>query len=227
MCTAQYSGLTMLSHWTKWVLYPVGRSEPSGNLYTGCQSLQSNRNTSKRPHITNQTCFHQMHHRDWKHLDWKPCWSMWSGVPPIEATESTRNRQLYLQTQSETTTCSHLCAPAAMETTVRYVESYLWHSSPMPSKGCKTPVEDSPCARKKSAGLCRDKACGEVIEITELQLQLPFVSWAWTEEYLLNVRVGHVATRGRHNSMYCGTCRVNNNSINWFFTSIISHEPLD
>lgn len=39
--------------------------------------------------------------------------------------------------------------------------SYLWHSCPMPSKGCKTPVEDSPCARKSTAGLYLDKACGE------------------------------------------------------------------
>lgn len=39
--------------------------------------------------------------------------------------------------------------------------SYLWHSCPMPSKGCKTPVEDSPCARKSTTGLYLDKACGE------------------------------------------------------------------
>lgn len=38
----------------------------------------------------------------------KPCWSMVTGAPPIEATASTRSRQLYLQTQTtpQPTCCS-------------------------------------------------------------------------------------------------------------------------
>lgn len=36
--------------------------------------------------------------------------------------------------------------------------THLWHSCPMPSKGCKTPVEDSPWARKNTTGLYFDKA---------------------------------------------------------------------
>lgn len=83
---------------------------------------------------------------------------MYKGAPPIEATESTRNKQLYLQEQI-ITQCS--CYRCDVDKDMS-AASYLWHSCPMPSKGCKTPVEDSPCARKSSTGLCLDKACEEI-----------------------------------------------------------------
>ncbi len=41
--------------------------------------------------------------------------------------------------------------------------TYLWHNCPMPSKGWRTPVEDSPCARKKTTGLYFDNACPKKI----------------------------------------------------------------
>lgn len=39
--------------------------------------------------------------------------------------------------------------------------SYLRQSSPMPSSGWRTPVDDSPWARKNTAGRYFDKACDE------------------------------------------------------------------
>lgn len=87
-----------------------------------------------------------------------PCWSMYRGAPPIEATESTRNRQLYLKAQIRTLQPSSVCVLLHV---LGQRGSYLWHSCPIPSKGCKTPVDDSPCARKNSAGLCFSKAWDE------------------------------------------------------------------
>lgn len=33
-------------------------------------------------------------------------------------------------------------------------QPYLWQSSPKPSRGCSTPVDDSPWVRNSSTGLC-------------------------------------------------------------------------
>lgn len=87
---------------------------------------------------------------------------MYRGTPPIDATESTRNKQLYLLARI----IKAMICPFIFVTDEREVStaSYLWHSCPMPSKGCRTPVEDSPCARKNTTGLCFDKACNEVTE---------------------------------------------------------------
>lgn len=91
----------------------------------------------------------------------RPCWSIRRGAPPIEATESTRKRQSYLHTRV-TTRCSSKTQFmfVVWQCLVLRGPSYLWQSSPMPSSGWRTPVDDSPWARKNTAGLNLDKACG-------------------------------------------------------------------
>lgn len=52
--------------------------------------------------------------------------------------------------------------------------SYLWQSSPMPSSGWRTPVDDSPWARKNTAGRYLDKACDEKLNEAPVNRDLFF-----------------------------------------------------
>lgn len=82
-------------------------------------------------------------------LRFSPCWSMRMGAPPSDATASTSSKQLCLEGDR---TQPHSPLQPSPGGVPRHTDR--WHSSPRPSSGCRTPVEDSPWVMKITEGLC-------------------------------------------------------------------------
>lgn len=152
----------MLFHWRRWVLYPEERSGPSASPCTGCLYLQMSTKQPQSKYINrvNWRCLRLEH----------ICEDLFGNLDGPFAEE---RRLLTPQSPRETSsrTCGHrsvhscylapVYVPDVMTRTWLGAPSHLWQSSPMPSSGCRTPVEDSPWARKNTAGRYFDKACGE------------------------------------------------------------------
>lgn len=139
----------MLFHWRRWEQFQEEHLKPFVSLCKGCLYL---------------------HIYTWNNVDLKTTENNWlisKNLSPNLA-HPCREGPLLLMPQSPRETSSHTCRNDGHTAFMTFhlltwpwawnAAAHLWHSSPMPSKGCKTPVEDSPWARKNTTGLYFDKA---------------------------------------------------------------------